>query len=51
MHSIDDKYRFNGETDLDKADRLTSKYLFNGETDHSRPLDTIYKFNGERDSD
>lgn len=49
MTRADDKYRFNGETDLDKADNLTSKYLFNGETDHSSNSDTQYRFNGEVD--
>ena len=30
----DDKYRFNGEVDLDKTDKLASKYLFNSENDN-----------------
>lgn len=49
MNSTDDKYRFNGETDLDKADKLASKYLFNGETDYNSNSDNQYRFNGEVD--
>ena len=49
MNSTDDKYRFNGETDLGKADKLKSKYLFNGEIDHNSNSDSQYRFNGEVD--
>ena len=49
MSSTDDKYKFNGEVDLDKADKLASKYLFNGETDCNSNSDTQYRFNGEVD--
>lgn len=49
MNRKDDKYRFNGETDLDKADKLASKFLFNGETDHNSSSDNQYRFNGEVD--
>ena len=49
MNGADGKYRFNGETDLDKADKLTSKYLFNGETDYNSNSDSQYRFNGEVD--
>lgn len=49
MNRKDDKYRFNGETDLDKADKLASKYLFNCETDYNDNSDSQYRFNGEVD--
>ena len=49
MSSTDDKYKFNGETDLGKSDKLASKYLFSGETNHSSNSDDDYRFNGEVD--
>jgi hypothetical protein len=49
MKNTDDKYKFNGEVDLSKPDKLASKYLFNGEIDHSSNSDTSYRFNGEVD--
>ena len=49
MSSTDDKYKFNGEVDLGKSDKLASKYLFNGETDCNSNSDTQYRFNREVD--
>ena len=46
---MEDKYRYNGEVDLDRTDNRTSRYEFNCETEHNTSSDNKYRFNGEVD--